>query len=289
MKLRIQPTFSESQKAQIVSRGEEIGSTYTFEMSRKYAAILPRVRRYSDAFRVSNGLIEVVVIDNLRIEEYRDADGVFVGPHDIKPDFCNAIASGTLQDGANCDQIMQNIAELSDARDAAIQEQKEQAERERPAREEQEARDAEQAEIEKAERDAEQAEQAEIKKAERAHAKGEKLDWINAHGSEKLRKGTAAGYNCQKQYVIERASRDIGAEYVLDREEAIKTKARSCPTLEALEEEETVAEIAEYTAKVVWLPDGFKDNDPEAYMGYDAPCEAVKARFLGYCLYKKID
>jgi len=296
MKLRIEATFSESQKAQIVARGDEIGSIYTFEMLRKYATVFSATSAHSKAFRVSNDEIEVVLLGELRIQEYRDAEGRWIGTHHIKPDFCNAIADGTLQDAASCDPIMQKIAKLLDAKEAARQaaiekaeRNAEQAERERPERETREALEAEQKRIAKEARDAEKAEREAIEKAERDHAKAEKLDWIEAHGSEQLRKGTAAGYNCQKQYIIERVARDLGAEYLLDHSEAIKTKDRSCPSLEALEEVERAAEIAGYTAKVVWLPNGFRDEDLEAYMGYDEPCEAVEARFQGYYLYQKIE
>lgn len=296
MKLRIEAAFSESQKAQIVARGDEIGSTYTFEMLRKYAAIFPALSTSNATFRVANDEITILRLEELRVYEYRDAKRQWVSTHHIKPDFCNAIADGTLQDAASCDQIMQKIEKLLDAKEAAKQTEREkterdaeQAERERPEREARETAQAEENRIAKEARDAAQAAQAATDKAEREAAKAEKLNWIEAHGSEKLRKGTAAGYNCQKQYIIERAGHDIGAEYVLDHAEEIKTKARSCPSLTALEEAERVAEIAGYTAKVMWLPDGFRDNDPEAYMGYDDPCEAIEARFEGYYLYREID
>ena len=114
MKLQTQVALSESQKAQIVARGEVLKTEYTFEMSPKYAATFPQLDRYN-AFQVVQDEIKIVRPDNLYITEYRDVDGNRIERHEVRYDFCTAVASGSIKDGASCDPIMQKIVELLDS------------------------------------------------------------------------------------------------------------------------------------------------------------------------------
>ena len=87
--------------------------------------------------------------------------------------------------------------------------------------------------------------------AEKAQREQEKADWITAHGSDYLKRATALDYNCQRQYVTERAEQEIPG-YLLDFDEDAVWKDRSCPSEEALADAEALIG-AGHDAKVVWL------------------------------------
>lgn len=82
-------------------------------------------------------------------------------------------------------------------------------------------------------------------------AKKERANWIATHGSDYLRRATTLGYNCQRQYLTERAAHEYPS-YVVDLGNHAEWVSRSCPSLEALEQVELL--IAEgVNAEVVWL------------------------------------
>lgn len=136
-----------------------------------------------------------------------------------------------------------------------------------------------------------QAEEAAKKEAE---AKAEELfktkalAWAKEHGSERLRKGLEKGYRC-KQVFIREFCEGLGGSWAFDWDKDISTKARSCPSLEALnlveelENNEWLSEVS-----IVWLPQGYEeiegayDRDPEP-TGF----EAIEAQILGYYVYRK--
>lgn len=282
MKLSIRVALTESQKAQIVARGEEITDKYIFEMSQKYAAVFPHLR---GNYTVSDESIHIVDLNRLIIYNQHGT-----WDYSVEKDFLSVIADGTLQAGASCDRIMQKISDLVAAKDAEQEERTKKAEeaalkeeRERPEREAREAREAEEKRIAQ---DAEKAEREATQRAESEAARAEKLAWIEAHGSERLQKGIAAGYHCQKIYVTERGNADLGSGYELDYNAKIERKDRSCPTLEALNEAERLTETG-IKAKVVWLPRGTETEDEDGY--YDCEwtsCEAVEAILLKNYFYK---
>lgn len=290
MKLQIKATFYESQKAQIVARGEEIGSIYTFEMAHKYAALFPKLR---GDYSVSSEMINLAG-HAIKVAEYRNEAGKWINNYWLDDAIESAIAGGTLKEGASCDPVMQKIEKLLDAKDVARHAEQQKAkedaarkERERPAREAQEAQEAEERRITNEARDTEEAERKAAKQAANETAKAEKLAWIEAHGSERLQKGIAAGYHCQKIYVGERGKTDLGSDYELDYDAEVERKDRSCPTLEALNEAERLTETG-IAAKVVWLPNGTA-TEKDCYE-YDCdmqqPCEAVEAILLRYYFYR---
>lgn len=297
MKLSMNVALSEAQKAQIIARGEDIGKDYTFEMTRKYAAIFSRIRGYS-GYATSDDEIAISNIEELRVPQYSEIGGGWHDTFHIYSYFYAAIAAGTLQDGANCDPIMQAIEKQLDAHDAAKQAEREQDERKKAERKAEKAEREKPENIEKAERiaeekriakeveDAKEAERKAAKQAEIKTAKAEKLAWIEVSGSERLRKGIAAGYHCQKIYVAERGNSELGDAYRLDYASDIATKDRSCPTLEALAEAERLTTEG-IKAKVVWLPDGFSDEPDDYHEGYE-PCEAVEVILLGNYFYREI-
>jgi hypothetical protein len=82
----------------------------------------------------------------------------------------------------------------------------------------------------------------------------EKAAWCAAHGSDQLRRGVAAGYDCGRLYVIERAALEAPG-YIVDYEDHADWKDRSCPSLAALNEADAISEKLGKPAQVVWLTD----------------------------------
>jgi len=135
--------------------------------------------------------------------------------------------------------------------------------------------------------DIQQKEEADLrakKEAEEESAKQKELHeirvWAAEHGSDRLKKGLDAGYSCKKLYFTERGQEDLGEDYVLDYDESIKTKDRSCPSLEALEEESRINALYPKSAKIVWCPNGLGEDE------YEDGCEAVEVMHLGQLYYK---
>jgi DNA segregation ATPase FtsK/SpoIIIE-like protein len=149
-------------------------------------------------------------------------------------------------------------------------------------------------EIQRKEREAaqekERAEHAAVIRAEKERLEKEKLDWIFKHGSEYLQRAVKLGYNCQRQYVTERAAKEFPG-YALDFDNNANWKNRSCPSMAALDEVERLIQQG-YDAKVVWLTEpAYEITDEEYYAeGPFEPCEAVAViDYLGkYDLVKEI-
>ncbi|HMQ31878.1 MAG TPA: hypothetical protein PKD53_14210 [Chloroflexaceae bacterium] len=112
---------------------------------------------------------------------------------------------------------------------------------------------------------------------ERQAREAEKRAWIADFGSDHLRRCMAGGYNCQRQYVLDRAAREFPG-YVVDYNDAAAWHDRSGPSEAALIEAERVG------GTVVWLtsePGNAVVDDPDAGYGFE-PCEAVVVRgYLG--------
>lgn len=133
-------------------------------------------------------------------------------------------------------------------------------------------------ESEKAQRLAER-EAAEAKsKAKREQHEADKLSWVQAHGSDHLRDAVALGYDCQRQYVTERAEKEF-PDYIIDFDERAEWKSRSCPSPKALTDVKRLV-AAGHKAKVVWLTDDGQPYDPDCD-DFES-CEAIVIRgYLG--------
>lgn len=111
------------------------------------------------------------------------------------------------------------------------------------------------------------------KEAAKEAGEAEKAAWIAAHGSAHLQRASAAGYDCQRKYVTERAALEFPG-YTVDFANNAAWRSRSCPSEAALDEALRVG------GEVVWLttpprPGNADDDD----FGYTA-VEAVAVRFL---------
>lgn len=104
----------------------------------------------------------------------------------------------------------------------------------------------------------------------------DRLEWIAAHGSERLRLAVENGYNCQRLYVTERAAVEH-PDYTADFDDNAQWDSRSCPSEAALKEAIAVG------GEVVWLtkpPLAKHDEDFDCYDWEER--EAVVIRdFLG--------
>lgn len=134
-----------------------------------------------------------------------------------------------------------------------------------------------------------EAEMAERKRAEADAARAEKAAWVEAHGSDYLKRACAAGHNCQRLYVKERAGQEA-PNYVVDFDNNAEWRERSCPSLTALNELDKVAQLQIGEPEIVWLEAEPHDkNNEEPEYGFEE-CEAVVIRsYLGkYDLVKLI-
>jgi hypothetical protein len=131
----------------------------------------------------------------------------------------------------------------------------------------------------KAEAEARKAAEAAEKEAAKQAARDARIAWANEHGSERLRRGMAAGHECGRLYFIERAAAEFPG-YVLDYEDAAEWKDRVCPSIEALNERDAVLlahpNLEPDRVKIVWLVKAASDSPTdEGYEEEIEPCEAV--------------
>lgn len=135
-------------------------------------------------------------------------------------------------------------------------------ERARRAREEHEAREA-------------------AERAERARRAAEKSAWVAEHGSDFIKKAVAAGYDCQRRYVTERAALELPG-FTVDFDDRADWRSRSCPSADALDRALALRE-AGHDATVVWLTTPPSDPTSDGYDVDDEPREAiVVAAYLGH-------
>ena len=122
-----------------------------------------------------------------------------------------------------------------------------------------------------AEREVAEQAQAKAQRETKAQREAEKLAWVQAHGSAFLQQAVAAGYDCQRRYVEERAGIEHPG-FVVDWEDRAEWRSRSCPSEAAL------ALALAVRGEVVWLTRA-PVEEPEEYW---EPGEAVVLRgYLG--------
>lgn len=150
---------------------------------------------------------------------------------------------------------------------------------------------------EQAERDRKNAEaraKREAEEAAREAAEADKARWIEAHGSNHLRRAFGRGHDCQRMYVVERAAAELPG-YTVDFEDAAAWKSRPCPSLAALDEAERVERLdlrpaEEIEVRIVWLtsparaerleydedPGEFEESEAIVVRGYLSRYDLVK-------------
>jgi hypothetical protein len=130
------------------------------------------------------------------------------------------------------------------------------------------------------------AEKDDAEKAAKAAKAEAKLSWCAEFGSDRLRRASAAGYDCGRLYAIERAAKEAPG-FVLDYQNEAEWKNRACPSLAALNAEDAATKLNLGEPQVVWLtkaPVAQKVSDVEQDFDeseFEA-CEAVVIRgYLG--------
>ena len=134
--------------------------------------------------------------------------------------------------------------------------------------------------IRKSEIEAELKIDEERKRIEAEQAAAARLEWISANGSEYLRRAVAAGYNCKRKYLVERAVLEYPG-FTVDVEDAAEWRSRSCPSTEALDEQDALlAAHTGITVDIVWLTAPASDHKTDSERDefdeeQSEPCEAI--------------
>lgn len=120
---------------------------------------------------------------------------------------------------------------------------------------------------------------ADIEENRRREDESAKAEWIENHGSAHLRRAFDAGYDCQRQYVIERAAQEAPG-YVVDFNNTAAWDSRTFPSETALNAAEDAGLLGLGAGRVVWLT-AAPSNDTQRTLDYEddyldfEPCEAV--------------
>ena len=127
----------------------------------------------------------------------------------------------------------------------------------------------------------------------KAEAHAAKSAWIEAHGSDHLKRAFAREHDCQRKYVIERAALEAPA-FTVDFEDAAEWKDRSYPSIDALDHADEMEALKLGDVQIVWLTEPARDRKQsrDDYYDYEPfePCEAIVIRnYLGkYDLVKSL-
>lgn len=116
----------------------------------------------------------------------------------------------------------------------------------------------------------------EIRLLEKQRRRIEKIAWIGQHGSERLRRCTALGYDCQRLYVKERAALEAPG-FTCDFDDAAEWKTRSCPSVVTLNKRVAAVKLGLGAPSVVWLTKPPQQEIPALEGGpfHFEPCEAI--------------
>jgi len=101
----------------------------------------------------------------------------------------------------------------------------------------------------------------------------DKATWIEAHGSDRLKKAHSTGYPHNRTYIQERATVELGGEWTVDAKNAYEWDRKACPSGRALDPEKTLKDKG-FKAHIVWVKSDGTDRDDDAF----EPFEAVVVR-----------
>ncbi len=119
-----------------------------------------------------------------------------------------------------------------------------------------------------------------IGELERQRREAEKAAWIEAHGSDRLKRGAVRGDACQRLYVIERAAKEAPG-FTVDYNEVAEWEAHAHPSAAALETAAAASRLGLGRATIVRLTaapsaeDGADDMDGDIEPPEFEPVEAV--------------
>jgi hypothetical protein len=98
----------------------------------------------------------------------------------------------------------------------------------------------------------------------------DKATWIEAHGSDRLKKAHATGYPHNRAYTQERATAELGGGWIVDMKSAYEWDRNASPSEQALHLEETLKDKG-FKAQIVWVKsDGTERDDDDAFEPFEA-------------------
>ena len=101
----------------------------------------------------------------------------------------------------------------------------------------------------------------------------DKATWIEAHGSDRLKKAYFADHPHNRAYVQERATAALGRGWTVDTKDTYEWDRRACPSERALGLEKTLKDRG-FKAQIVWVKSDGTERDDDAF----EPFEAVVVR-----------
>jgi hypothetical protein len=98
----------------------------------------------------------------------------------------------------------------------------------------------------------------------------DKATWIEAHGSDRLKKAHSTGYPHNRAYTQERATAELGGGWIVDMKSAYEWDRNASPSEQALHLEETLKDKG-FKAQIVWVKsDGTERDDDDAFEPFEA-------------------
>ena len=98
----------------------------------------------------------------------------------------------------------------------------------------------------------------------------DKATWIEAHGSDGLKKAHSTGYPHNRTYTQERATAELGGGWTVDTKNAYEWDRKASPSERALHLEETLKNKG-FKAQIVWVKsDGTERDDNDAFEPFEA-------------------
>jgi nucleoid-associated protein YgaU len=117
-----------------------------------------------------------------------------------------------------------------------------------------------------AERRAAEAERHVTEAAAERQFQDEKKAWIDAHGSEHLRRAVARGHDCTELYIRERAKIEA-PKFVVDIHNRAIWKEVDCPSVKALDVADEAEKLGLGEAQIVWLIARADDGECKSDLG----------------------
>ena len=98
----------------------------------------------------------------------------------------------------------------------------------------------------------------------------DKATWIEAHGSDRLKKAHSTGYPHNRTYTQERAAVELGGGWTVDTKGAYEWDGNASPSVQALDLEKALKDKG-FKAQIVWVKsDGTERDDDDAFEPFEA-------------------
>lgn len=137
---------------------------------------------------------------------------------------------------------------------------------------------------EAAERNRQEAERTAAAEAAKQQRHAEKIAWIAAHGSDRLRRAVERGHDCQALYIRERAAVEA-AGFTADIYDGAAWKPATCPSVAALDAADAAETLNVGEVQIVWLTSpaiDVKARDGASWDGYMPHEDGLAIVIRGY-------